>query len=123
MRALIIVSASRAMVMDPSRTCATNSFTRFLPRSRAGRFDAETAFFHDLIEQAFLLDFAGLRLRLARSADQPLDYSSFPFISPFSLSSLSVLPTAFEQQFLELVVALQAAAQIGQACAQIQQFL
>src|ERR1700728_3331191 len=34
MRALIIISASLAMVMEPSRTWATNSFTRFLPRSR-----------------------------------------------------------------------------------------
>src|SRR5450432_815024 len=33
MRALIIISASLATVMEPSSTCATNSLTRFLPRS------------------------------------------------------------------------------------------
>src|SRR6266700_7990018 len=35
MRALIIISASLAMVMEPSSTWATNSFTRSLPRSLA----------------------------------------------------------------------------------------
>src|ERR1039458_8464837 len=35
MRALIIISASLATVMEPSRTCETNSLTRFRPRSRA----------------------------------------------------------------------------------------
>src|SRR6516162_7975537 len=35
MRAVIIWSASRPKVMEPSSTCSTNSFTRFFPRSRA----------------------------------------------------------------------------------------
>src|SRR3954465_15554575 len=35
MRALIIISASLAMVIHPSSTWATNSFTRSLPRSLA----------------------------------------------------------------------------------------
>src|SRR5579872_5548839 len=35
MRALIIASASLDTVMAPSSTWVTNSFTRFLPRSRA----------------------------------------------------------------------------------------
>src|SRR6516165_5921305 len=35
MRALIIISASLATVMEPSTTWATNSLIRFLPRSRA----------------------------------------------------------------------------------------
>ena len=34
MRALIIISVSRATVMEPSSTSATNRFTRSLPRSR-----------------------------------------------------------------------------------------
>src|ERR1700722_5262969 len=34
-RAVIIWSASRATVIDPSRTWATNSLMRLLPRSRA----------------------------------------------------------------------------------------
>src|SRR5208283_1036053 len=35
MRAVIMASASLNTVMAPSKTCATNSFTRFLPRSLA----------------------------------------------------------------------------------------
>src|SRR5687768_4281258 len=34
MRALIIISVSRATVIEPSSTSATNRFTRSLPRSR-----------------------------------------------------------------------------------------
>src|SRR6185436_3981027 len=34
MRALIIISVSRATVIEPSRTSATNRFTRSFPRSR-----------------------------------------------------------------------------------------
>ena len=52
MRELIIISASRAMVIEPSRNCADEFLDQVAAALFGGGFLAEPAFFDDLVEEA-----------------------------------------------------------------------
>ena len=109
--------------MVPSSTWATNSLTRFLPRSRAAGSLRQAAFLDDLVEQArspTVCSAAGA------AAAGFLWVSSFGPPSGFAdlglqLVQLLGVADGVEQQLFQLVVALQAAAQVGELGAQIQQ--
>src|SRR3984957_17045430 len=123
MRALIIISASLATVMEPSSTWATNSFTRFLPRS-------------------FALASAPKRSdSTIWSSRPPCFFSTVVVLACFSFNASAIGPSSFwlhlrlqlveffriadsiQKYFLQLVIALQRAAQVGQPRAQVEQFL
>src|SRR5258707_11473815 len=122
MRALIIISASLATVMEPSRTWATNSFTRFLPRSLAlascpNRPDSTiwssnpTCSFSMVVVEAADCFLA--------SAIGP---SSFGLDLALQLVELLRIADSVQQHFLQLVVALELTAQIRQPRPKIKQF-
>ena len=77
MRELIIISASRAMVMEPSMNWEMNSLIRLRPRSLEAGSDSEAAFFDDLVEQAL---FGYLVTGLPRGWRQLLVYQ--PWLLP-----------------------------------------
>ena len=103
--------------------CATNSLTRFCPRSLDAGSDAEAAFFDDLVEQTLLDYLFGCGRRCCSGC---LCFSHWiPSLAHFALQLVQLFRVAdgVEQQFFQLVVALQAAAQIRETRAQVQQFL
>src|ERR1700694_3856018 len=123
MRALIIISASLATVMEPSRTWATNSFTRFLPRSRAvvsaPNRPCSTIWSSSPFSWVVRTS-ASAGCAVARLAIGP----SF-FVSHLALQLVELLGVAdrVEQQFFQLVVARKRPPQVRQPGAQSQQFL
>src|ERR1700676_468471 len=118
MRALIIISASLAMVMEPSSTWATNSFTRSLPRSLASPNRPCSTIWSSRLASCASTDAAAAAAFATASgigtscADLALQ-----------LVQLFGVPHRFEQQLFELVIALQRAAQIGEPGAQVEQLL
>src|SRR5437899_6624242 len=121
MRALIIASASLAMVIDPSSTCATNSFTRFLPRSLAAGSRARRPsstiwsrrpFSRVCSVAAATAAFCGSLIGL-----------SFRLGSHFVPELIQLLGVAYgiKEQFFQLVVPLQASAEVGKSGPKLQQ--
>src|SRR5580658_5369897 len=118
MRALIIISASLATVMEPSRTWATNSFTRSFPRSRAvvsaPNRPCSTIWssnpFSGIVTTAASDGWAGARSAIGLSF----------FCSHFTFQLVELLGGAgrVKQQFFELVVALKRAPQVREPGAQ-----
>src|SRR5277367_1499082 len=118
MRALIIISASLAMVMEPSRTWATNSLTRSLPRSLEAASRPKrpcSTIWSRRLDSVVSTAAAACELAAASAIGA----------SNFVLQLVQFFGVAhgFEQQLFELVVALQRTAKIGEPGAQIQQFL
>src|SRR5579862_8562073 len=122
MRALIIISASRAMVMDPSRTWATNSFTRFLPRSLAAGSAPKRPSSTIWSRSPFSRTCSPVPTDPGAPCGSAI--GTFP-LSHFLLQLVQLFGVAngFQQRLLQFVISLQAAAQIGQPRAQVQQFL
>src|SRR5579863_1378666 len=122
MRALIIISASLATVMEPSRTWATNSFTRFLPRSLAlascpNRPDSTIWSSNPTCSFSIVVVEAACFLASA------IGPSSFGLNLALQLVELLGVANCIQQHFLQLVVALQLSAQIRQPGSKIKQFL
>src|SRR5579863_5596289 len=108
MRALIIISASLAIVIEPSRTWATNSFTRFLPRSLASpNRPCSTIWSSRLASWVSTAPAAAAVFATASGIGTSL-------AADLALQLVQLLRVAyrFQQQFFQLVVALQRAAQI-----------
>src|SRR5579885_1959980 len=118
MRALIIASASRATVIDPSRTCCTNCFTRSFPRSRAaGSFPnrpSSTIWSSRLFSSAAPAAADDGWCTFCASAIASLHLGLQPF-------QLVLVRGRFSQNFVQLLVALQRAPQIRQLGAQLEQ--
>src|SRR5574340_1691159 len=123
MRELIIASASLDTVMAPSSTWATNSLTRFLPRSLAAGSRAmrpsSTIWASRLAARTSSAALGAAACRCWSLIGAPLVQAEFRA----QLIQLARIAHGFAQEFLQLVVALQAAAQVAQALAQVQQFL
>src|ERR1700685_2112776 len=120
MRALIIISASFATVMEPSRTWATNSFTRFLPRSFAlaswpKRPDST------IWSSNPTCSFSMVVVEAACFLASAIGPSSFGLDLALQLVELLGVADRIQQNFFELVVALQLPAQICQPRAQVEQ--
>src|SRR5271170_3576844 len=110
MRALIIISASFAIVMEPSSTWATNSFTRSLPRS----FEAASTpnrpcstIWSRRLDS--VVSTAAVACALAAASAIGALHFALQLVQFFGVAD------GFEQQFFQLVVALQRAAEIGEA--------
>src|SRR5713226_6259824 len=124
MRELIDASASRVSVIDPSSTWVTNSLTMSLPRSRA------VASFPNRPVST-----------ICSSNDPPASFSVVCFPADAFCASLIAFPLLldaqllaqlvrllrvlhrFHQHVVQLLISLQAAAQVGQLGAQIEQLL
>src|SRR5579864_4621065 len=120
-RAVIIWSASRPIVIDPSSTCATNSLIRPLPRSRAAgspNRPCSTIWSRRLDSPA----------ACSTTAAPPATFwvSGIGFSLPdFGLEFVKLIGLAhgFEQRIIQFLVGLQRTLQIIETRAQIQQFL
>src|SRR5580704_18549952 len=123
MRALIIISASLATVIEPSRTWATNSFTRFLPRSFAlasAPNRPDSTIWSSSPTCSFSIVVVVPACFFNASAIGP---SSFGLDFTLQLVELLGVADGIEQDFFQLVVALQLPAQIRQPRAQVEQLL
>src|ERR1700690_1574486 len=124
MRALIIISASLATVMEPSRTCATNSLTRFRPRSRACASAPKRPCSTIWSSRPF-----SLVCTVAAAADccagSGLAIGFVLLGSHLLLQLVQLLSIGhrFEQQLFQLVIALEGAAQVGKPGTQLQEIL
>src|SRR5579863_1383360 len=118
MRALIIISASLAMVMEPSSTWATNSFTRSLPRSLASpNRPCSTIWSSRLASCASTAAAAAAAFATASAIGTSCADLALQLVQLFGIAH------RFEQQLFELVVALQRTAQVRQTGAQVEQLL
>src|SRR5579864_356440 len=119
-RAVIIWSASRPRLIDPSNTCATNSLIRPFPRSRAlGSLNRPCSTIWSRI-----LDSAAC----STTAAPPVVFcvSGIGFSLPdFGLKFVELIGLAYgiEQRFVEFLVGLQGALQIIESRAQVKQLL
>src|SRR5271157_145736 len=116
-----MASASLDTVMAPSSTCATNSFTRFLPRSLAAGSRAR--------RPSSTIWSSNPRSTVCSAADAGASGLAWLLIAALlhahlrpQFGQLVLVGNGLAQQFLELVVALHVAAQVAQAVAQFQQF-
>src|SRR5258708_5635739 len=120
MRALIMLSASLLTVMEPSSTCVTNSFTRSLPRSLAVAslpmrpcstiWSSSPSSLVSVVVWP-IAAFCGSLMGTS------LGHADFAF----ELFALLGIADGIEQQLLQLVIALQAAAKIGKPGAEFEQ--
>src|SRR5947209_12301055 len=123
MRALIVASVSRDTVTAPSRTWATNSFTKSLPRSRAAvsRVKRPCAMIWSSKPCSLFSTTTGAAARFSATL---LIGASFRLLqiqlSPKLLEFFSI-GNGLQQQFVELIVALQASAQVRQLRSQFEQ--
>src|ERR1039458_2075584 len=121
MRALIMASASLETVMVPSSTCATNSLTRFLPRSRpAGSLamrPSSTIWSNRLCST---VSSAAGWLSPAFCASLMRSLRNAEFGAQFR--HLVLVGDGLAQRFFQFVVALHAAAQVRETVSQLQQF-
>src|SRR5689334_2726664 len=111
MRALIIASVSGDSVMEPSSTWATNSFTRFLPRSFAAGSRASrpcSTIWSSRLVSACCSAVSGA------AADGRCSFIGFPLQAHLRLQfrQLVLVADGVAKQFVELVVALQAPTQV-----------
>src|SRR5436305_9803764 len=119
MRALIIASASRDRVIDPSSTCVTNSLTRSFPRSReAGSraslpcstiWSSRPASLVVSVAGAAAVACCGSLIGTGLLLDLRLQLFAFVGVSD-----------GIHQKFLQFVVALERSSQIRQLRAEIQ---
>src|SRR5579863_422838 len=116
MRALIIISASLAMVMEPSSTCATNSFTRSLPRSLASPNRPCSTIWSSKLA-------SWVSTAAAEAAAFATASGIVPSCADLALQLVQFFGVAhrFEQQFFKLVVALQRTAQVRKPRTQIEE--
>src|SRR5579864_6257059 len=118
-RAVIIWSASRPRLIDPSNTCATNSLIRPFPRSRAlGSLNRPCSTIWSRI-----LDSAAC----STTAVPPVVFcvSGIGFSLPdFGLEFVELIGLAYgiEQRFVEFLVGLHRALQIVESRTQVEQF-
>src|SRR5665213_4231844 len=115
MRALIIVSASRVTVIDPSRTCATNSLTRSLPRSlpvSLAMRPCSTIWSSRPFSKTCSVA-CGAALCFASAIGSSVTHFFFQLVQ------FVFIAHRVQQQFFQLIVALQAAAQVAQLGAQV----
>src|SRR3954453_7793494 len=118
MRALIIISASLAMVMEPSSTWLTNSFTRSLPRSLASpNRPCSTIWSSRLASCVSTAAAAAAVFATASGIGTSRADLALQFVQLFRIAH------GLEKEFFQLVVALEGTAQIGKPGAQIEQFL
>src|SRR5579864_2763891 len=118
-RAVIIWSASRPRVIDPSSTCATNSLIRLLPRSRAlGSPNRPCSTIWSRI-----LDSATWSTTAAPPATFCVSGIGFS-LPDFGLKFVELIGLAYrvQQRVIQLLIGLQRAFQVIESCAQIQQF-
>ena len=121
MRALIIISASRAMVMEPSMNCEMNSLIRFRPRSlEAGstpKRPSSTIWSRRPFSSTCSVAAAVVAVLACVSAILRSLYFALQLVQLFRIAD------SLKQQFFQLVVALQAAAKIRETLAEIQKLL
>src|SRR5579864_1927357 len=118
MRALIIISASLAMVMEPSRTWATNSFTRSLPRSLASpNRPCSTIWSRRLASCVSTVPAAAAAFATTSGIGTSCSDLALQLVQFFGIAY------RFQQQLFELVIALQRAAQVGEPGAQVKKLL
>src|ERR1043165_5674982 len=119
MRELIIISASRAMVIEPSMNCEMNSLIRLRPRSlEAGSTPKRPC---STIWSS--RPFSPANSVVCAVVASVLDCVSAMLCSldlTLQLVQFYGIPDRIEQQLFELVVALQTAAQICQTLAEVQ---
>src|SRR5687767_13154701 len=122
MRALIIISASLATVIEPSSTCATNSFTRFLPRSLADGSGAMRPS-STIVSSKLRSVTCSAACAAACCFESAIGASLRGSAAHLTLQFLELFRAAhrIQQRLFQLVVALQAAAQIREPGAQIEQ--
>src|SRR5689334_8255576 len=111
MWALIMVSASRVTVMEPSSTPATNSLTRSLPRSLAPLSLAMRPSSTIWSRRPFSKTFSAA-LGAAPCFASAIGTSITHLF--LQLVQFVLVAHGVKQQFLQFVVALQAAAQVAQ---------
>src|SRR5579862_1980485 len=120
MRPLIIVSASREMVMEPSSTWATNSLTKSLPRSlEPGSLESRpsSTIWSSRLRSTTCSCACGAALCFASAIGTSLRFIQLLL----QLVQLGLVSDCAEQQLLQLVIALEAAAQIAQPGAKLHQ--
>src|SRR5277367_5285223 len=110
MRALIIISASFAIVMEPSSTWATNSFTRSLPRSfeAASTPNRPCSTIWSRRLDSWVSTAAAAACEFATAS--AIGASFFGADLALQLIQLFRIAHRFEQQLFQLVVALKRAA-------------
>src|SRR6476469_4572797 len=121
MRALIIISVSRATVIEPSRSSATNRLTRSLPRSRV-------SVSRPTFPCSRIWSSSETSAPVVNAAAWPLAACVSAIVSALRQSELRPqlvhLVSVTErrlQDLIELLVGLQRPAQIGELCPEIQQ--
>src|SRR5436309_6794260 len=119
MRALIMASVSRPMVMVPARTSFTNCLTRSLPRSRAESSFASRPSSTMLSSSPFSVVVAAACFGTACCGSAIA--ASFDF--GLQLTHFVLVLEGFHEDLVQLIVALQAAPQIRKLGAQLQQLL
>src|SRR5579884_48578 len=117
MRALIISSVSRAMVMDPARTSLTKFFTRSRPRSRVASSRVRRPC--SRIESRTLPSVVVVAAVACWVACCPSAIGAFLHLAG-ELVHLFLVGDRLPQDLVQLVVALQRAAQVGQLGPQLQ---
>src|SRR6478752_3796491 len=121
MRALIIISVSRATVIEPSRTSATNRLTRSLPRSRV-------SVSRPTFPCSRIWSSSETSAPVVNAAAWPLAACVSAIVSALRQSELRpqlvhLVGVAERrlQDLVELLVGLQRPAQIGELCPKIEQ--
>src|SRR3977135_2083726 len=124
MRELMVASASRERLFSPATTWEMNSLTMSLPRSRELGSRPNLPSSTILSSKSLSAAFAPAAWAAACSG-LFIGGSLVLFLAEFLLQPIQFLRTArgIHQQFIQLVVALQGAAQIAQLGPQIQKLL
>src|SRR5215469_11049 len=116
MRALIIISASLAIVIEPSSTWLTNSFTRSLPRSLASPNRPCSTIWSSRLDSCASTAPADVAAAFAAASGIGTSWADLAL----QLVQLLGITYRLEQQLFQLVVALQGAAQVRKSGAQIE---
>src|SRR5580698_6548839 len=120
MRALIMASASFDTVMAPSRTCVTNSFTRFLPRS----LDAGSRAMRPsctVWSRRLTSSVVSAPCDAAAAFCKSLMAGLLGFHLGLQLGQLVLVGNGFAEHLFEFVITLHRAAKVGKAIAQLEQ--
>src|SRR3954453_20261768 len=115
MRALIIISASLAMVMEPSSTWLTNPFTRSLPRSLASpNRPCSTIWSSRLASCVSTAPAAAAVFATASGIGSSRADLALQLVQLFRIAH------GLEQELFQLVVALEGTTQVREPRAQVQ---
>src|SRR5579875_114210 len=106
------------MVMEPSRTWATNSLTRSLPRSLASPKRPCSTIWSSRLACSWVSTAAAWPAALAAVSGMGTSVADLGL----QLVQFFGIADGFEEELFELVVALEGAAQVAEAGAQVHQF-